>query len=78
MFRRWYIKFKIWNLKKDLESLSSEVDFYWINLAARNIRYFENKLDLESLYKDFVKQQNKRRKEIKEKIEILQKILENQ
>jgi hypothetical protein len=78
MFRRWYIKFKIWNLKRELESLSSDVDFYWINLAARNIRYYEKKLDLESLYKDFVKQQKKRRIDIKEKIEILQKILENQ
>jgi len=78
MFRRWYIKFKIWNLKKDLEGLSSEVDFFWINLAIRNIRYYENKLDVESMYKDFIKQQKERAKEVKKKIEILQKSLENQ
>jgi len=78
MFRRWYIKFKIWNLERELEGLSSDVDFYWINLASRNIRYFESKLDIKSLYKDYIEQQKKRRKEIKEKIEILQKILENQ
>ena len=78
MFRRWYIKLKIWNLKKELASISTDGDFYWINLASRNIRYFENKLDLDSLYKDFIKQQNNRRKELKEKIEFLQKSLENQ
>lgn len=76
MFRRWYIKFKIWNLEKELSGISSEVDFYWINLASRNIRYFESKLDLESLYKDFLIQQKKRKKELKEKIEFLKKSLE--
>ena len=75
MFRRWYIKFKIWNLKKDLEGLSSEVDFFWINLAIRNIRYYESKLDIDSMYKDFIKQQKERAKEVKKKIEILKKSL---
>jgi hypothetical protein len=73
MFRRWYIKFKIWNLERELEDLSSEVDFFWINLAVRNIRYYENKLDVESMYKDFIKQQKERAKEVKKKIEILKK-----
>jgi hypothetical protein len=76
MFRRWYIKLKIWNLEKELESLSSEVDFFWINLAIRNIRYYENKLDVESMYKDFIKQQKERAKEVKKKIEILKKSIE--
>jgi hypothetical protein len=75
MFRRWYIKFKIWNLQKELESLSSEVDFFWINLAIRNIRYYESKLDIDSMYKDFIKQQKERAKEVKKKIEILKKSL---
>jgi len=78
MFRRWYIKFKIWNLEKELKDISSDVDFYWINLASRNIRYFDSKLDIESLYKDFLLQQKRRRKEVKEKIEILKKSLEKQ
>jgi len=76
MFRRWYIKFKIWNLERELEDLSSEVDFFWINLAVRNIRYYENKLDVESMYKDFIKQQKERAKEVKKKIEILKKSIE--
>ena len=76
MFRRWYIKFKIWNLERELEDLSSEVDFFWINLAIRNIRYYENKLDVESMYKDFIKQQKERAKEVKKKIEILKKSIE--
>lgn len=76
MFRRWYIKFKIWNLQKELDGLSSEVDFFWINLAIRNIRYYENKLDIDSMYKDFIKQQKERAKEVKKKIEILKKSIE--
>ena len=76
MFRRWYIKFRIWNLKRELEGLSSEVDFFWINLAIRNIRYYESKLDIDSMYKDFIKQQKERAKEVKKKIEILKKSLE--
>lgn len=78
MFRRWYIKFKIWNLERELKDLSSDIDFFWINLAVRNIRYYESKLDVESLCKDFIKQQKKNRKDIEEKIKILKKILENQ
>jgi hypothetical protein len=77
MFRRWYIKFKIWNLERELNDLSSEVDFFWINLAVRNIRYYENKLDLESMYKDFLRQQKERAKEVRKKIEILKKSIEN-
>lgn len=77
MFRRWYIKFKIWNLERELKDLSSEVDFFWINLAVRNIRYYENKLDVESMYKDFIKQQKERAKEVKKKIETLKKSIED-
>ena len=76
MLRRLYIKFKIWNLKRELESLSSDLDFYWINLSARNIRYYDSKMDVESMYKEFLKHQQIRRKELKEKIEILKKMLD--
>ena len=55
-FRRLYIKWKIWRIQSEIDGIPTQLNFYWINLNTLNIRYYEGKLDVQDLYRLFIKQ----------------------
>ena len=74
-FRRLYIKWKIWRIQSEIDGIPTQLNFYWINLNTLNIRYYEGKLDVQDLYRLFIKQQIERKKKLQEEVENLKNTL---
>ena len=76
-FRRLYIKFKIWRTEYRIKSISNDINFYWINLVTLNIRFYENKVDIDKIHSDFVKSQTERKRILLKELESLKITLKN-
>ena len=75
MFRRLYIKYKIWRLQSQVNYILSETKYYWVSLMSMSIRHYDNKMDVEKIFNDFVKQQIIKKKSLLQEIEKLKKSL---
>ena len=64
--------YKIWTLKREINSIEHEVDEYYLTLMSRN-EEFQNKIDIEKLYQKFVKIRNIEKLELKRQIDKLRK-----
>ncbi len=76
MIRRLYIMFKIWRIKSEIESISSDSNYYKIALMSLSIRYQIKDEVSQKIYNDYLKHQLERKKELIEKLKTLKNSLE--
>jgi hypothetical protein len=65
----WY---KIWILKREIRSIQTEVDDYYITLLSRNDE-FHKTIDVEKHFQRFVKLRNVEKNELERQIKRLKK-----
>ncbi len=76
-FRRLYIKFKIWRTEVKIRTISNDIELHRVNLVTLNIRFFENKIDINKIHSDFVKSQTERKRTLLKELESLKITLKN-
>ncbi len=74
-FRRLYIRYKIWSVQSKIKNISSEIDFYLINLVTLNIKYLDGKADIEKIYSNFLNIQKQKKRSLLQELENLKIIL---
>lgn len=64
--------YKIWKLKREILTISREIDDFYINLTWRHDK-FQTNLDIEKIYQRFVNLKNVEVKELSRRIKELKK-----
>jgi hypothetical protein len=72
MIRKMISWYKIWILKREIRSIQTEVDDYYITLLSRNDE-FHKTIDVEKHFQRFVKLRNVEKNELERQIKRLKK-----
>lgn len=71
MFKRLYIRWKIWRLESRINSIYSDIVTYKVFVATMNVKYYNGKLDVEEMYNTYVGKQIDRVILMRDKVEKL-------
>ena len=71
MFKRLYIRWKIWRLESKINSIYSDIVTYKVFVATMNVKYYNGKLDVEDMYNNYIGKQIDRIISIRDIIEKL-------
>lgn len=74
MLKRLWIKYKLWSLKRDLESIDCEASFFVLHLITKS-QYIQNS-EIDKMLEDQKKYRHKRKTEIIKQIKELKENLD--
>jgi hypothetical protein len=75
MLKKLYIRYKIWKLESEIDSIYNDIMYYKVYLISNNTKFFDGKLNINDRFNEYCKLKLARREELKIKINHLKEKL---